>query len=266
MRRGATAVAGTGLHAGSAEDRIADLHRLLRAPDIDAVLATRGGSGTLDLLPLLDLGLAADARKPLIGWSDLTALHLALWHRAGLEGIAGQVAVQLGPDLPAWSRERWLTCVRRTAPGGPISLPAEASLIVLSPGRATGPLLPCNFSLLVSLLGTSWMPPLDGAILLLEDVHETPQSLDRMVSRMRLTGADRGLAGVILGQFTDCSPRQPGAVTEADGRDLLHAWVQALGVPALAGFPHGHGREAGALPFGGRARLETDPPGLEVVG
>lgn len=265
MRRGATAVAGEGLHAGSPEDRAADLHSLLLDPEVDAVLATRGGSGTLALLPLVDFALAARARKPLIGWSDLTALHLALWHRAGVTGIAGQVAVQLGPDLPAWSRERWLACVSHGDQAGPVPLPDGMTLTTLAPGAATGRLFPCNFSLLVSLLGTPWMPPLDGAILLLEDIQETPQSLDRMVSRMRLTGADRGLAGVILGQFTDCSPRSSGNVTERHGRELLLAWVRSLGVPALGGFPYGHEPLATALPFAHEARLDTDPPALHLL-
>ena len=265
MRRGATAVAGKGLHAGSPEERVADLHGLLLDPDIDAVLATRGGSGTLALLPLVDFALAARARKPLIGWSDLTALHLALWHRAGVTGIAGQVAVQLGPDLPTWSRERWLACVRRCNAAGPIPLPDGTSLTAIAPGTAEGRLFPCNFSLLVSLLGTPWMPPLDGAILLIEDVEETPQSLDRMVNRMRLTGADRGLAGVILGQFTGCGPRAPSTVTEEHGRELLHDWVRSLGVPAIGGFPHGHASPATALPFACQARLETDPPELHLL-
>lgn len=265
MRRGATAVAGEGLHAGSPQDRVTDLHSFWLDPDVDAVLATRGGSGTLALLPLVDFALAARVRKPLIGWSDLTALHLALWHRAGVAGIAGQVAVQLGPELPAWSRDRWLACVRHPDAAGPILLPEGTALTVLAPGTAAGRLFPCNVSLLVSLLGTPWMPPLDGAILLLEDIQETPQSLDRMVSRMRLTGADRSLAGVVLGQFTDCSPRGPGSVREEHGRDLLHAWVRALGVPALAGFPHGHELLAAALPFAGQAQLETEPPALRLL-
>ncbi len=274
MRRGLTAVAGEGLHAGSPEDRAADLHSLLLDPGVDAVLATRGGSGTLALLPLVDFALAARARKPLIGWSDLTALHLALWHRAGITGIAGQVAVQLGPDLPAWSRERWLACVRNRDFAGPVPLPDGPKLATLTPlepltfltpGTAEGRLFPCNFSLLVSLLGTPWMPPLDGAILLLEDIQETPQSLDRMVSRMRLTGADRGLAGVILGQFTGCGPRGTSSVTEEHGRELLHGWVRSLGVPALGGFPHGHESLATALPFARPARLDTDPPGLHLL-
>lgn len=256
---------GEGLHAGSPEKRAADIHALLLDPGIDALLATRGGSGTLGLLPLIDFALVARARKPIIGWSDLTALHLAIWHRAGLPGIAGQVAVQLGPDLPAWSRERWLACVRDSAPAGPVRLPAETRLTVLVQGTAEGRILPCNFSLLTSLLGTPWMPSLDGAILLLEDIQETPQSLDRMVSRMRLTGADRGLAGAVLGQFTNCTARTPGGVAEEQGRDVLHAWVRSLGVPGFAGFPHGHETQAGALPFARPARLETDPPALHLL-
>jgi muramoyltetrapeptide carboxypeptidase len=264
VRRGLTAVAGEGLHAGSPGERVADIHRHLLDPGIDALLATRGGSGTLALLPLIDFALVARARKPIIGWSDLTALHLAAWHRAGVPGIAGQVAVQLGRDLLPWSRERWLACVLDGAPAGPVRLPAATPLTALAPGVAEGRLLPCNFSLLTSLLGTPWMPSLAGAILLLEEVQETPQSLDRMVSHMHLAGADRGLAGVILGQFTNCTARTPGGVTEAEGLDVLHAWVRSLGVPVLAGFPHGHDTGAGALPFARPARIETEPPALHL--
>ena len=82
---------------------------------------------------------------------------------------------------------------------------------------------------------------------------------------MRLTGADRGLAGVILGQFTGCTPRGSSSVTEEHGREVLHDWVRSLGVPSLGGFPHGREALATALPFACEARLETDPAGLQLL-
>jgi len=266
IRLGRTAVAAEGLHAGTPEARAADLHELLADPGVDAILCARGGSGALGLLPLLDYALAARAGKPLIGLSDVTALHLALLARSGRPGVAAPVLTQLA-SLPDYSWERWLEAAAGPLPAGPVPLPAG-----LAPRRlegtpavpAEGLLLPCNLSLLASLIGTPYLPPLDGAILLLEDVHETPQSLDRMVSSLRLSGLDAGLAAVVLGQFTDCRPRNPG-VTEEEGRRVVHAWARSLGVPVLVDFPFGHDPLCCALPFGAVARLAVGPPALELA-
>lgn len=265
LRPGATAQAGTGLHAASAEARAADFVDLLRDPAVDAILCTRGGSGTLGLLPLLAWDLVSGHPKPLIGLSDVTALHLARYALAGQTGISGAVLTQLSPALDPYTRDRWMEQVRGPAPAGPLPLPADTTLEVLQGGPAAeGALFPCNLSLLTSLLGTPYLPPLSGAILVLEEIHETPQSLDRMVSSLQLSGVTRGLAGLVLGQFTECRPRS-ATVTEEAGRLVVRAWAASLGIPVLAGFPYGHDPVSCALPFGGRARLHTTPPRLELL-
>lgn len=267
LRHGSTARPGEGLHAASPEARAADLHALLADPDVDAVLCTRGGSGSLGLLPLIDYDLARTASRPILGLSDVTALHLALYRHGGIRGVAGPVLVQLGADLPEYTWARWLESVRGPFRPGPVALPPEACLEALTGaprGPAEGVLFPCNLSLLASLLGTNYLPSLEGAILVLEEIHETPQSLDRMMSALRLSGVDRGLAGVILGQFRDCVPRNPG-VTEEDGRRVVLDWARSLRVPALRSFPFGHDPICCTLPFGTQARLTTSPPGLDLL-
>jgi muramoyltetrapeptide carboxypeptidase len=114
-------------------------------------------------------------------------------------------------------------------------------------------------------VGTPFLPPLEGTILVLEDIHETPQSLDRMTQQIRLSGVADGIAGIVLGRFTECVPRSPG-VTEEEGREVVRAWGRSHEAPLLEGFPYGHEPLCCALPFGTAARLETDPPGLRLLG
>lgn len=276
LREGASVRAGRGLHAGDPAFRAADLHALLEDPEVDAVLCTRGGSGTAGILPHLDPERIRLLGKPIIGLSDVTALHLALFAACGIRGIAAPVLVQLSDRTPAYTRESWLSIVRgETGPGpvpwiastgGPASATTAGDALPapLLGGSAEGPLLPCNLSLLSSLIGTPFMPDLDAAILLLEEIEETPQSLDRMVTQLSLSGVCARLGGLILGQFTRCVPRNSSA-TEEDGREVVLDWARYIGVPTLTGFPHGHEPICASLPFGTTARMTTDPPALELL-
>lgn len=265
IRRGTTARPGLGLHAGSPEERAADFQRMMEDPEVQAVLCTRGGGGTMGILPHLDYRRIRQRPKPVIGLSDITALHLALYKSCGMPGISAQVLVQLADKADEYTRQGWLSMVRGETGIGPVGLPAGSRLEVVSGGPAAqGPLFPCNLSLVSSLAGTSFLPSLRGAVLVVEEIDETPHSLDRMVTRLSLTGVCDGLAGLVLGQFTGCVPRG-GTVTEEEGRSRVREWALGLGVPVLAGFPYGHESVCCALPFGTRVRLTTDPPGLDLL-
>ncbi len=273
---GTTVRTGAGLHAGDPERRAADLHALMEDPRVDAVLCTRGGTGTAGILPYIDPGRIGRLAKPVIGLSDVTALHLALYKAAGIRGVAAPVLVQLSDQAPEYTRASWLAMVRgETGPGplrwmdvpGPVASspdPAREDSFTSAGGSAEGPLMPCNLSLLTCLIGTPFLPDLYGAILLLEEIEETPQSLDRMVTQLALSGVCSRLGGLILGQFTRCIPRN-SPVTEADGRRVVHDWARSLDVPLIAGFPHGHDPVCCSLPFGTMARMTGDPPGLELL-
>ena len=254
----------TRMHAASPADRAAEVLELAQDPEVDALLAVRGGTGTLGILPLLDYAKLASAGKCVIGMSDVTALSLALLARAGLPSLAAPMAVQIGAPPPDYTVSHWRAALQHGEPLGAITTGGKHTLRTLVAGEAEGPLLACNLSLLVSVIGTPYCPKLDGAILLLEDIGETPQSLDRMVDRLRISGATHRLAGVVLGQFTRCLSRVPD-VLELDGRDVVHAWATSLGVPVVEHFPFGHEPVCASLPFGARARLSTEPPTLALL-
>ncbi len=276
LLEGSTARAGAGLHAGDPEFRAADLHALLEDPRVDAVLCTRGGTGTAGVLPYIDPDRIRRLRKPIIGLSDVTALHLALYKAGGICGIAAPVLVQLSDEAPEYTRASWLAMVRGETGPGPLrwldalgpeaSTPESAGEEPSHPrnGSAEGPLMPCNLSLLTCLIGTPFLPNLDGAILLLEEIEETPQSLDRMVTQLSLSGVCSQLGGLILGQFARCVPRN-SSVTEEDGRRAVHEWAWSLNVPFIDDFPHGHDPVCCSLPFGTTVRMTGNPPGLELL-
>ncbi len=276
LLEGFTARTGAGLHAGDPELRAADLHALLEDPRVDAVLCTRGGTGTAGILPYIDPDMIRRLRKPIIGLSDVTALHLALYKAGGICGIAAPVLVQLSDETPEYTRASWLAMIRGETGPGPLrwrdALNQEGSAsdtaceepILPAAGIAEGPLMPCNLSLLTCLIGTPFLPDLDGAILLIEEIEETPQSLDRMVTQLSLSGVCSRLGGLILGQFARCAPRN-SSVTGEDGRRVVHEWAWSLNVPLITGFPHGHEPICCSLPFGTTVRMTVSPPGLELL-
>jgi muramoyltetrapeptide carboxypeptidase len=240
--------------AGDDPRRFAELTTALADPDIKAVFCARGGYGAMRLLPRLaswvaelPLSALALASKPLVGFSDITALHQWLQGN-GIASIHAPVVTQLG-RVPAESPQRLFSLLESNAPAEPL-----AGTQTYVGGTVEGPLLGGNLSVFTRLLGTPFMPALDGGILLLEDLSEQPYRLDRMWTHLELAGVFRKIRGVVLGQFIGCEPRDGGYTAAEVLRDL----AAATGVPCAAGFPIGHGDINEAVPLGVRVRLEAD--------
>ena len=235
--------------AGDDERRFNELAGALADPEIKAVFSARGGYGAMRLLPRL----AAWARenrfpaKPLIGFSDITALHHWLLAQ-GRVSFHAPVLTQLG-RMPAQNPRRLFSLLESSAPASAL----EGTETYVE-GTVEGPLLGGNLSVLTRLLGTPFMPPLEGSVLLLEDLSEQPYRLDRMWTHLELAGVFRQIRGIVLGQFLGCEPRDGGYTAAAVLRDL----AAATGLPCAAGFPIGHGDDVNeAVPLGVRVRLEA---------
>jgi muramoyltetrapeptide carboxypeptidase len=250
-----------GYLSGTDEERAADLNAALRAPDNDAVWCLRGGYGTMRILERIDWGALVRRPRPLIGFSDNTALHLALYRR-GVVSFHGPHPAT--PELPEFSRAGLLRLLTRAEPAGILPFPTGGPkrADTLSPGSAEGPLVGGNLALLAATVGTPCALRAKGAILFLEDVGEAAYRVDRMLSQLLLSGALGGVAGVAVGAFSEA----PAAETEElpSAAEVVADRLGGLGVPIAFGFPFGHIDESWTLPLGVRARLDADAGMLEL--
>ncbi|MDQ3364308.1 MAG: LD-carboxypeptidase [Myxococcota bacterium] len=241
--------------AASDAARAAELNAMLADPDVRAIILARGGYGIMRILRELDASLLARDPKPIVGFSDATAL-LAWAHRAGVRGIHGPVAVQLG-DLPDGDLAQLVTLLTDPHPPGP----RPWSLTSHGTGVHTGALIPANLTLASMLVGTPWALPLEGAIALFEEVGEKPYELDRYLTQLGLTNALLETRAVILGELLRCTdPQPPAGGADADDaalRTILER-LHAAGLPVASGAPIGHGTRNEAVPFGARCELDLD--------
>jgi muramoyltetrapeptide carboxypeptidase len=221
------------------------LEAAFRDPDTEAVWLARGGYGLTRLLSGLDLALRCD--KPVIGFSDATALHAARW-RNGIRAAIHAPVVNSLPITDAGDRTRL-----RALLAGETGARWETDPWI--PGTAEGPLVGGNLCLLAALCGTPWQLDVAGCILLLEEIAEPAYRIDRMVQQLRDAGGLAGVAGVIVGELPSCA-LPPGA--EFTHADVFRDVLGPLGVPVAGGAPVGHGARNQAFRWGTPARLSPD--------
>ncbi|NUQ02149.1 MAG: LD-carboxypeptidase [Armatimonadetes bacterium] len=251
--------------AGSDADRAADLQALWSDPEVDAVWCARGGYGAMRLLPLVDWQRLARP-IPLIGYSDITALQLALYRHHRLVSFSGpMISTSHGYGHPESVDHHTETDLWSWLRPGPLprqlANPPELPLRVLREGRAEGPLLGGNLSLVAALVGTPYLPDFHGAILVIEDIGEAPYRVDRMLTQLALAGILDQIAGVVIGDFADYQPPP-----EPDpGPPVAELVLERLGdrdLPVLADLTYGHLPRRCTVPLGAWCRLETDGPSL----
>jgi muramoyltetrapeptide carboxypeptidase len=266
---GRHALAQHGYLAGTDEERLSDLNAALNDDSLGAVWCIRGGYGLTRILAGVDFDAAARHPKVVLGFSDVTALLLALHGRTGLVTFHGPVARQ---PLNGFSRAHLERVTCRDAPAGTLTIPVppgdllvpkEHRVVALAAGVAEGPLVGGNLSLLQCLVGTPYLPALDGAVLFLEDVGEEVYRIDRMLSHLRLAGVLDRVAGVALGQFTETGLYGSHGAPGLDR--VLSDYLVPLGIPVVMGLPVGHVADQWTLPVGVRARLDGDAATLTIL-
>ncbi len=246
-----------GHHAGSPAARAADFFSAYADPAIHALWCARGGSSACRLWPLLDWdALAALPPKMVIGYSDTTSLLLPLTQRVGAVALHGPLVFELGsltPDILDWQ----LRLLQDTAPAGPVPGAAPDALV---PGVAEGALCGGCLSLVAATLGTPYQINAAGKLLLLEDIHEAPHRIERMLAQLAQAGVLESAAGFVIGQATDADDSQTLPLRQI-WSDLLAPYAK----PAVLGFPFGHVTSNYALPLGIRARLDADAGTLTLL-
>lgn len=258
-----------GYLAGTDQARAADLNAMYADKTVKAVFAARGGWGSARILPHLDFDLIRANPKLLIGFSDITALHMAFAARAGFPTIHGPNAGA------AWGKLSW-DAFRKVAFDGEMPTlrnpeGSEDRLVqrqwrtrTIRAGKATGRLLGGNLTVLTSLLGTPYLPAFDGAILFLEDVDEAEYRIDRMLTQLALAGILGRVAGIVFGQCTECQASGPsyGGFTVSQ---LLRQHLLPLGVPAFEGALIGHIDDQFSIPVGAQAEIDADAGTIRML-
>lgn len=264
-RLGLQPVLGAHLHdrmgylAGRDEDRLADLNWAIHDRTIDAVWCIRGGYGCTRLLHGLDYDAWTRTPKALIGFSDVSALHAAIGERANLVTFHGPTA---RGNLTPFAR-RSLQRALMMEGADPLET-ATANAAVVRSGVVVGRLAGGNLAVLTALCGTPFMPKLDGAILVLEDVNEAVYRIDRMLIQLRSSGALAGIAGIGFGQFTEMAT-DASAGGERPLADVFAETAESLKVPCVSGLPVGHVDDQWTLPLGAIAELDADGGALRVI-
>lgn len=259
-RAGRHVLARHGFLAGTDRQRADDLMAMFTDDTVDAILCVRGGWGCARLLPLLDYDVIRANPKPLVGYSDVTALLLAIYARAGLVTFHGPVGISTWPGTTARS---FLDVMS----GRTLVLEGEQRAsrdrhAVVRGGTAEGPLAGGNLSVIAGLAGTGFLPDLDGHVVFFEETGEESYRLDRLLTQLELAGVLRRPAAVVFGQCDQCS--DGGSAWTAD--EVLADHLAALDVPAWLGAPIGHVSPVHTLPIGARARTDADTGTLELLG
>lgn len=245
-----------GYLAGDDARRASELMQLVNDPEIDGIVCARGGYGCDRILPMLDAEAFRRASKPLVGYSDITAL--LLWQRrcAGLIGFHGPM-LDHGADLDRAALDHLIQ--QLTGDG---TLPATLRGRSLVGGQATGRIIGGSLTLLAASIGSPWELDTRGAILLIEDVSERPYRIDRMLQQLRAAGKFEKLAAVGIGIFESClDERYP----QPDVDSVIENALRPLGIPIVRDLPFGHVKANYAWPVGGRATIDGTSGELQLL-
>jgi muramoyltetrapeptide carboxypeptidase len=258
-----------GYLAGRDEDRAADVNAFFADPAVKGVIAIQGGWGCARVLPFLDWDTLAANPKVLAGYSDVTALHCGLNARTGLVTFHAPVALS---KWPPFSVEHFRRVVMEGEAMEMVNPPhdPEKSLVnqetrtrTITPGRGRGRLVGGNLTIVTSLVGSSYVPSFDGALLFLEDTNEQIYRVDRMLTQLGLAGLLDGIRGFVFGDCHECDPGEGyGSLTLEEAID---EHVRPLGVPAFQGAMIGHQPRQFTVPIGIEVEVDADAGSLRML-
>ena len=267
-----------GYLAGSDRSRAADVTAMFADKQVKAIFALRGGWGCARMLPYIDWNIVRANPKLLIGYSDITALHMAIAAKAGFATIHGPNATSSWWENSEGSFQALAFDGERPTFGEPpkpasdnsaSDSPDDTTIIppwpnlTIGVGKARGRLLGGNLTVLNALVGTQWLPDFEGAILFLEDVDEAEYRIDRMLTQMGQAGLLKKLSGFVFGQCTSCKAR--GSESGFKLSTILQQHIAPLGIPAFSGANFGHIRNQYCIPVGVQAEIDADAGTLRML-
>lgn len=244
---------------GTDQGRLAQLQAAVADPQVQIIMAIRGGYGTTRLLPHIDFEAIAASGKLIVGFSDITALHMALMARTGALSYAGPMAaVDFGiPEPVHFTLDNFWQCL--AGPTHTITECAAGNPCIDEAGTVWGG----NLAMIVSLLGTPYFPRIDGGILYLEDIAEHPYRVERMLLQLHQAGVLARQRAIVLGDFSGykLAPNDNGYDFDA----MLAHLRATLPVPVINGLSFGHIPRRVTIPFGAQGRLASHDDGFTLT-
>ncbi|MGD0338752.1 MAG: LD-carboxypeptidase [Bacteroidota bacterium] len=254
-----------GYLAGPDSHRAQDLNEMFADPEVKAIIAVRGGYGTARIIDLIDYELIRKHPKIFVGYSDCTALHCAFLRHAGLVSFAGPMAaVEMCEGIDSFTEENFWRLLTDPSDHEVLHNPPDRRWQTIHHGTCEGILVGGNLSMLLSLAGTPYWPPLRDALLLVEEIDERPYRIDRMCAQLKHAGVFKEIAGLILGTFSDCTsiePDKPSLTLD----QVFSDYFSELTLPVISNFAHGHPSPKLTIPIGLKARLDTHREQIELL-
>jgi muramoyltetrapeptide carboxypeptidase len=248
--------------AGTDEERAEDLNNMFEDPEVDAIIALRGGSGAARILDKIDYENIAKNPKIFIGYSDITALHMAIYSKTGLVTFHGPMGVS------AWNKfsydifreilfDKGSYLFENPTDTGDNLVQVKNRIRTITSGKAEGVLLGGNLSVLTGIMGSDYLPNWKNKILYLEEVGEKIYAIDRMMSQLKLAGVLDKISGFVFGKCSDCDPGGSG-YGSLTLEEVMDHYIKPLGIPAYSGAMFGHVDDNSTIPNGINAAIDGD--------
>lgn len=247
-----------GYLAGTDKERADDINDMFADKKVKAIIAVRGGYGTPRILPLINFSLIRKNPKIIVGYSDLTALQLAIFKKTGLLSFSGpMIGVEMWKEIDPFTEEHFWRTVTSKKKLGAIQNPDGRELQTLVKGKASGILLGGNLSLITAIIGTPYIPSFKNSLLYIEEIEEECYRFDRMMNHLRIAKILGDTNGVIIGELTDVKPSdtsKPALTVD----QILNDYLAGLNKPVVTGLVYGHIPKKLTLPVGLRASLDAN--------
>jgi muramoyltetrapeptide carboxypeptidase len=255
--------------AGTDDERAGELMEMFRDPQVNAIIALRGGSGAARILDKIDYNIIAKNPKIFIGYSDITALHMAIYAKTGLVTFHAPLAVSTWNDFSYSNFRKVLFDAEAVTYENPVDkgknlVVTKNRIRTIYPGRVTGELLGGNLSVLTGIMGSSFfLSNWKNKILYLEDVGEQIYAVDRMMSQLQLGGVLDDIEGFVFGKCTDCKPGSGyGSLTL---EEVIDHYIKPLEIPAYSGAMIGHIDDNSTIPNGHTAEINANEGTIKLL-
>ncbi len=246
-----------GYLAGTDQERADDINAMFADKDIKAIIAVRGGYGTPRILPLLNYSMIRKNPKILVGYSDLTALQLAIFRKTGLVSFSGPMAgVEMFKGIDPFTEDHFWSCLTSKKKLGIVRNPDGRELTALVAGKSSGRLLGGNLSLIVALAGSPYLPAFKKSLLFIEEIEEESYRFDRMMNHLRIANILRDASGVIMGELTDVKASDTSK-PYLTAEQVMQDYLSDLKKPVVTGLVYGHVPRKLTIPLGISATVDT---------